>query len=136
MVKCKYEKHNFTHIGKIYNSLVFINIKNICLIDNVVRKLVLGLQFEYTLSKRNIAWTACLYHSNEQSDGKEKPVLQVISPNLKKEEQKDILENVKEKSLEVDGEPKQILSADSIKKFKEKIIGKSEKEADVKPAGK
>lgn len=96
------------------------------------------MQFEYTLNKRNIAWTTCLYQSDEKSNGndKEKPVLQVISPNLKKEEQKDILENVKEKSLEVDEEPKQILSADSIKKLKEKIIGKSEKEADPKPPGK
>ncbi|XP_018571632.1 zinc transporter 9 [Anoplophora glabripennis] len=112
MVRCKYEKHNLSQI-------------------------VLGLQFEYILNKRNIAWTTCLYQSSEKNnDDKEKPVLQVISPNLKKEEQKDILENVKEKSLEVDEGPKQILSAESIKKLKEKIIGKSEKEADPKPAGK
>lgn len=77
-----------------------------------------------------------MYQNDERNDGKEKPVLQVISPNLKKEEHKDILQNVKEKSLEINEEPKQILSSESIKKLKEKIIGKSEKEGDLKPPGK
>lgn len=65
---------------------------------------------------------------------KDKPILEVISPDLKisKKEKSAILENVKEKSLhenETDkNRPK--LSSDSIKKLKEKIIGKGEKDSD------
>lgn len=66
-----------------------------------------------------------------ETQTKEKPVLEVISPNLKKEVTVN-LENVKEKSLDSEESPRQILSTHSIKKLKEKIIGKIEKDIEAK----
>lgn len=52
------------------------------------------------------------------------PILEIIAPNIKTESKdKVIVENVKEQSLEKE---KGILSAEPIKKLKEKIIGSKE----------
>ncbi|CAG9860785.1 unnamed protein product [Phyllotreta striolata] len=68
---------------------------------------------------------------------KEKPIIEVLSPDIKASTQDKsvVLENVKEKSLEADNEPgKAPQKLDSIKKIKEKLIGKVEKEVEkVKP---
>uniref|UniRef100_A0A6P7GIG0 Proton-coupled zinc antiporter SLC30A9, mitochondrial n=1 Tax=Diabrotica virgifera virgifera TaxID=50390 RepID=A0A6P7GIG0_DIAVI len=95
---------------------------------------------------RSISWTKVFFNDQSsddlksknknlqnKSDKKTKPVLEVISPELSavKKETTVVLENVKEKSLQSENEenPK-ILSADSIKKLKDKIIGKGEKETE------
>ncbi|CAG9819979.1 unnamed protein product [Phaedon cochleariae] len=73
-----------------------------------------------------------------ENEIKAKPVLEVISPNLRGEEKQNStvdLENIKEKSLQEQSEDetrKQILSTESIKKLKDKIIGRPEKEGDNK----
>lgn len=65
----------------------------------------------------------------------DKPVLEVISPEKiggSSKHSKVILENIQEKSLEKPTEQPKIISTESIKKLKDKIIGKSEKEEESK----
>ncbi|KAG5861721.1 hypothetical protein JTB14_031809 [Gonioctena quinquepunctata] len=91
-------------------------------------------------NKRSISWTKILY--KEQVDPKneenaKKPILEVISPTLKSQLKKEgevVLDNVKEKSLQVENEEdsKRQTPSESIKKLKDKIIGKVEKDTETK----
>lgn len=92
------------------------------------------LQYKELIGKRGISLTALGYKGKYNSDtniGKQKPVLEVISSGKIKASSKEsvvILENIKEKSLEKAPEQSSIISAQSIRKLKERIIGKSDDE--------
>lgn len=66
-------------------------------------------------------------NSNDPKAGKQKPVLEVLSAgnlvSLKKS--KVLLENIEEKSLDTSSEQLSFISSESLKKLKEKIIGKT-----------
>lgn len=92
----------------------------------------ISLHFKHKFGRRFISLQNCNFKAKTNNDKKnvsQKPILEVISPGKLKESSKQsevLLDNIKEKSLDdPDGQPS-ILSSESIKKLKEKIIGKTE----------
>lgn len=89
---------------------------------------------ELIVERRVISLTTSAYkekHNSSKNVGKQKPILEVISAGKIKASSKEsvvLLENIKEKSLEKDSEQSSIISAQSIRKLKERIIGKSDEE--------
>lgn len=113
-----------------------------CIHQNVRHKSI-SYKLENKISWRSISWSKILYiesnndnktedaNTKKDANKKSKPVLEVISPELKptlKKEAAVLLDNVKEKSLQSENGDAKTLSTAPIKLLKEKIIGKTEKE--------
>lgn len=88
-----------------------------------------------SIVRRSISFTSSVNKEKTPRDNDishEKPILEVISSRKIKKQSDVILENVKEKSLDKPSESSSLISSESMRKLKEKIIGRSEKEIDSK----
>ncbi|CAH1960970.1 unnamed protein product [Acanthoscelides obtectus] len=82
---------------------------------------ILLYKIDSKVGKRTIFWATTLYNRND------KPILEVISQNVKKPDEIKLLENIKEKSLNTE------ISGIGIQEAgKAKSLGKTDKEAEVK----